>query len=429
MSGLTRRRLLAGAAAVPVLNGLAQAQQPNRRAHSRHRVLVSTDIGGSDPDDFQSMVHFLVYSDLFDVEGLVSSPWGPGRKAHILEVIDRYEADYARLRTWSERYTSPDRLRSITKQGETDFAVGAGYNRATEGSDWIISCARNGDPRPLYVLVWGTIEDVAQALHDEPSIKEKLRIYFIGGPNKKWCPAAYNYVEQHHPDLWIIENNSSYRGWFVGGDQTGDLGNRSFVETHIQGHGALGEYFSTHLGGVIKMGDTPSVTYMMGSPENPTRPGWGGRFVRAWDRPKLVLDRHATVEDRIETFGLLEIVLPGPAGHETSLLIDGQEFPAVFEEPGQYRFRFVTKETKQWSYRTKSTSPELDGLTGGFTSFDAPADAASRPSAAHPNWWTDDPDPALAEGQHQGAVTVSQWRGEFLRDFAERMLRCQDPRA
>ncbi len=88
-------------------------------------MLVSTDIGGSDPDDFQSMVHFLVYSDLFDVEGLVSSPWGPGRKRHILEVIDRYEADYPSLRTWSERYPSPERLRSITKQGETEFAVGA----------------------------------------------------------------------------------------------------------------------------------------------------------------------------------------------------------------------------------------------------------------------------------------------------------------
>ena len=30
----------------------------------RPRVIVSTDIGGTDPDDFQSMVHFLVYSDM-----------------------------------------------------------------------------------------------------------------------------------------------------------------------------------------------------------------------------------------------------------------------------------------------------------------------------------------------------------------------------
>ena len=54
----------------------------------RYRVIVSTDIGGSDPDDFQSMVHYLLYSDLFDTEGLISSPWGDGRKEDILAVID-----------------------------------------------------------------------------------------------------------------------------------------------------------------------------------------------------------------------------------------------------------------------------------------------------------------------------------------------------
>ena len=48
-------------------------------AGRRHRVLVSTDIGGTDPDDFQSMAHLLVYADCFDIEGLVSSPYGPGR--------------------------------------------------------------------------------------------------------------------------------------------------------------------------------------------------------------------------------------------------------------------------------------------------------------------------------------------------------------
>ena len=38
------------------------------------RVLISTDIGGTDPDDNQSMIHLMMYSDLFQLEGLVSSP-------------------------------------------------------------------------------------------------------------------------------------------------------------------------------------------------------------------------------------------------------------------------------------------------------------------------------------------------------------------
>ena len=75
----------------------------------RCRVLVSSDIGGTDPDDFQSMVHLLVYSDLFDLEGLVSSPHGPDRKENMLQVIDLYARDYPQLKAHSSRYpaTSP----------------------------------------------------------------------------------------------------------------------------------------------------------------------------------------------------------------------------------------------------------------------------------------------------------------------------------
>ncbi|WP_310586132.1 nucleoside hydrolase-like domain-containing protein [Telluribacter humicola] len=35
------------------------------------RILISTDIGGTDPDDNQSMAHLLMYSDRFMIEGLV----------------------------------------------------------------------------------------------------------------------------------------------------------------------------------------------------------------------------------------------------------------------------------------------------------------------------------------------------------------------
>lgn len=57
----------------------------------RYRIIISTDIGGSDPDDFQSLVHYLLYSDLFDTEGILSSAWGDGTVEDILKVIDIYE--------------------------------------------------------------------------------------------------------------------------------------------------------------------------------------------------------------------------------------------------------------------------------------------------------------------------------------------------
>ena len=211
---------------------------------SRPRVIVSTDIGGTDFDDFQSLVHLLLYSDVLDIEGLVASPWGAARnrKDNILKVIDQYAADYPRLRTWSERYPTPDALRALTKQGGTDSADPRGWGGRTEGSDWIIRAARRDDPRPLWLLVWGGIDDVAQALHDDPTIKSRLRIYWIGGPNKKWSTTAYDYLTREHPDLWIIEANSTYRGWFTGGDQAGALGNTAFVAARVKHRGALGDY-------------------------------------------------------------------------------------------------------------------------------------------------------------------------------------------
>ncbi|MEO8368440.1 MAG: DUF1593 domain-containing protein [Candidatus Solibacter sp.] len=176
---------------------------------ARQRVIVSSDIGGTDPDDFQSMVHFLLYADMFDVEGIISSPYGPGRKEHILQIIDLYARDYANLKTHSAKYPAPDALRAISKQGAIDGAGLNGFAAATEGSRWIVECARRADSRPLYVLVWGGIDDLAQALHDAPDILPKLRVYFIGGPNKMWSVNAYNYIEANHPKLWMIEANST----------------------------------------------------------------------------------------------------------------------------------------------------------------------------------------------------------------------------
>src|SRR5262245_64157144 len=96
--------------------GVAAIQPQSAAQTVRPRVIVTTDIGGTDQDDFQSMVHFLLCSDAFDVEGLVSSPYGPGRREHILQVIDRYAADYSSLKRHSAGYPEPDTLRRMAKQ-------------------------------------------------------------------------------------------------------------------------------------------------------------------------------------------------------------------------------------------------------------------------------------------------------------------------
>lgn len=392
------------------------------------RVIISSDIGGTDPDDFQSMVHALLYSDVIDLEGLISSPFGPGRKEHIFEVIDAYAQDYENLRTHSPRYPTPEVLRALTQQGETEAAPYAGVRRTTDGSRWIVRSAERNDSRPLHILVWGGIEDLAQALHDAPHVASKLRVYFIGGPNKKWSPDAYRYIVDHHPDLWMIESNSTYRGFFLGGDQSDEWSNSGFVTRHIAGKGALGRYFATHLGGVIKMGDTPSLGWLLkGTPAEPSWPSWGGRYVRAWERPFSKFSRLTGSADRVEIFSIVEFVLPlghnPPARPEGRMRVENQSLVGHADEQGNLRFVFCPRDAKTFRYTIESNAPGLDGQRGEIVSVLPAQSQALAPSERFLNWWTDDPSPDLAEGDHLGARSVNQWRRDFLSDFAARLRR------
>jgi len=402
-------------------------------AAEKPRVIVSSDIGGTDQDDNQSMAHVLLYADTLDLEGLIASPYGPGRKRDILGAIDAYEKDFTTLRTHSARYPTPAALRAITKQGAPEAVGDAGYDVPSEGSQWIMECARRSDPRPLWVLVWGGIDDLAQALHDAPDILPKLRVYWIGGPNKKWSANAYNYLEQNHRNLWIIEANSTYTGWFFGGNQQGEWGNVEFIQQHVAGHGALGDYLASFGRGSMKMGDTPSVAYLLSAaPEDPAQPHWGGSFIRAWDRPRAVFDRLTTAADRVELYAIVDLELPRGHGmtvsHRAHLAMENQMIPGCVDpKTGVLRFRFSPKAARTWNYTIYSDLPTLDGKTGAITSFLTPPEAAQHPSPQHPNWWADDLSPDLAQGGQHGAKTVSRWREEFLRDFAARMKRCAAP--
>lgn len=396
----------------------------------RRRVVVSTDIGGTDPDDYQSMVHLLVSADRMDLEGLISSPFGSGRKQDILDVIDIYAKDYPNLSTWSSNYPTPSYLRGITKQGATASMGFVGYGQPSEGSAWIVHCARKPDLRPLHVLVWGGIDDLAQALHDAPDILPKLRVYYIGGPNKKWSADAYQYIADHCPTLSIIEANSTYRGWFVGGDQNGDYGNSSFVEKHIADYGHLGEYFATKLSGTIKMGDTPSVAWVLNNDTaDPASAGWGGQFVRAWERPHKVFDHLTSTSDKIEQFGVAEfrfLVQPNCSETTSFLEFENQKLKGYWNG-SEMCFRCSPKKATTNKYSITSKISKLDGKKGQFKSFVPPIERLTEVSSHYPNWWTDTPDPQWAEGKYQGAKSVNQWRHEFLDDFAVSMRRCANP--
>lgn len=426
---MNRLKRLAGLFLIGVLTMTCLHQcARNDQSEVLPRVIISTDIGGTDPDDFQSMIHLLMYADCFRIEGLISSPFGDGRKQDLLDMIGLYEEDLEALKAHANGFPDPEFLRTICKQGAVPAAPFKGYDTPTEGSEWIIKCANNRSDQPLYVLVWGGIEDLAQALHDDPGIEDHIRVYWIGGPNKKWSVNAYSYIAEHHPGLWMIEANATYRGWFLDDDSPENLTNETFFENHIRGSGAMGTAFENYYGGRIKMGDTPSLVYLMnGDQDDPRGESWGGSFARIGHSSRYLFDRNTTVADTVVAYGVVEWRFRGPDldipadSACFTLEISNQVWPGYALGEGLYGVRYSSKKPEICTYVTASDIPELDGHSGQFVSIAPwPGDPGPDDFLLGNDWYTDRPEPELFFGIQQGARTVSKHRVQFLTDWAKR---------
>ena len=411
------------------------------------RILVSTDIGGTDEDDNQSMLHLLMYSDRFDIEGLVSTAsYGSGNKEEILKMIDLYEQDYPVLRAHSKGFPSPDRLRGITKQGVRDESPLAGYGAPTEGSKWIVDRARKRDSRPLWVLVWGALEDVAQALHDAPDIADKIRVYWIGGPNKKWGSNGYNYIVENFPGLWIIENNTAYAGFIGNRADPGKYQTGNFDQC-LRGAGACGDAVTRYSKGIVKMGDTPSLLYLMtGDPENPCEEHWGGQFEPMDVSPKFLVTGPLSVRDTVPVYALMEWHLRGPVVDVPAdsvcltMRVADQNWRGYYVGGGEYIVRYAPKAAATLHYTITSpipgfpeqegdyvVAPEWPGvsMTGGWKYSVSGVNIMPVPVPVGKHWYTDlysgrgvDPDFHYLLTPMQ---TIAKWREAALRDWETRL--------
>ena len=410
------------------VTGIAQQRVP-----VKPRILISTDIGGTDPDDNQSMTHFLMYSDRFDTEGLVSSPsYGNGTKQDILTMIDLYEKDLPKLKQHAKGYPDPDALRAVCKQGRHGAAPFKGYSTATEGSDWIINCAHRKSNRPLWVLVWGGLEDLAQALHDAPDIQTKIRVYWIGGPNKKWSVNSYAYIAQNFPNLWIIEANGSYNGFFSDNSVPDSLSNRAYHDQYIRGAGHLGNDFKNYYKGTIKMGDTPSLLYMMdGDPTNPSRESWGGSFEKVNHSSHHTYDRMTTLADTVRVYSVVQLHFKGPQSNvlpdsacftmRVKAQIGEQTWPGYYLGKGHYAIMYAPKQTETLTYTIQSEIPGFPQQSGQLMVNNIwPGIRGATDFRLGPNWYTDRRNPALFDGRQQGSKTVLKWRNAALLDWAKR---------
>lgn len=307
------------AAPVGTLSPEVTGKQAPRTDGPRPRVIVSADFppldvipGGagygpaekrSDPDDVQSMVRFLLYTNEFDVEALVASSAtfaNVANKQPLLDILDLYDKVDENLRSRDARYPTASDLRSLTWQGRSGnwgkpAAEVLGEGKDSEASEAIIRIVDSTDPRPVWVLVWGGPQEVAQAIwkvQQERSPAEldqfisKLRIFMIGLGDKPGQDGSGQWMLDQFPNLFVIVSQKTYSGMFA---QNSALGSLAWLNANIrEGHGPLGNVyprsgFYPDTPG-MQEGDTPSFLYLvsalrgMNDPENPDEESWGGRY-------------------------------------------------------------------------------------------------------------------------------------------------------
>jgi len=245
----------------------------------KQRLIVCTDLGGTDPDDTQSMIHLLVCSNVIDIEGLISQQvWAdyPEKTAKILEVINWYQEVLPRLKKQAAGYPDASYLRSITKQGQAKSNMsGVGVGKDSPGSELIISAVdKKGDNRPVWIAGWGGLNTVAQALWKIKNTRskkavnafvKKIRIYDVLGQDD-----AGAWIAKNFPEIMYIRNKKIY-GWAPSDDWT---------KNNVQNRMPLGSHYPNRIWATE--GDTPSFLYVYANglnvPEHIDYGGWGGRF-------------------------------------------------------------------------------------------------------------------------------------------------------
>jgi hypothetical protein len=271
----------------------------------RVRVVVMTDIA-NEPDDQMSMVRFLVYSNQFDVEGLVAttSTWMKNkvRPDVIRSVLEAYAQVQPNLARHQPGFPSADSLLGVVVEGQPSYGMAAvGPDKMSAGAELILRAADKSDPRPLWVLAWGGTNTLAQALlraraarpaAQLAALVSKLRVYAISDQDD-----AGPWLRREFPELHYIAIPSTQDGdQYYQATWTGISGDRfyknapgadfttftdAWVNTNIRSKGPLGKLYPVPC--CIHEGDTPSFLGLidngLASAMSPTYGGWGGRYV------------------------------------------------------------------------------------------------------------------------------------------------------
>jgi hypothetical protein len=253
--------------------------QAQLTSSDKQRLIVTTDMGGTDPDDTESMVHLLVCSNTIDLEGLISSQvWmdDPDKTPKIREMVEHFGEVLPRLKKHAQGYPELSFLRSIIKRGqEKSNMSGVGEGKDSPGSDLIIKAIdKKDDKRPVWIAAWGGMNTVAQALWKVKNTRSKkafeefvrkIRIYDILGQDD-----AGAWISKNFPDIMYIRNIKIY-GWGPSDE---------WIRENIQNCKPFGDNYPNRVW--VPEGDSPSFFYVIANglnvPKHIDYGGWGGRF-------------------------------------------------------------------------------------------------------------------------------------------------------
>jgi hypothetical protein len=248
------------------------------------------------------MAHLLMYADEVNIRGIIPHRLQAGGVKATMLAIDAYEQDYNNPANQYKAldYPPPDALRAtIAQSGQAARRMLIQEAKQATADD------------PLYVLVWGNMQVLRDALMEEPAIADHLRVLSIGthirSPRdnpcyeENWNGAGRQdiYTDPRFQNLWWVESDWTFEGMFMGDEPENLL-------KQLKGYGALGQHIWDVVQPVkwahyFRAGDTPSLLYVLDpnhSLDNPTEGSWAGKFYQPFPeaRPNYYTDVNGGLE-------------------------------------------------------------------------------------------------------------------------------------
>lgn len=291
-----------------------QAFGSQRQAESslKPRIIVLTDVSSWETDDSESLVRLLVHADMFEIEGLVYTTGYSLTETRddffqlIHDAIDAYEKDLENLMKRSGQFgfledesqqsigywPSADYFRERTMFGSKRRGIKyIGKDNVSDGSNLIIEQADEEDDRPLWILIWGGGNTLAQSIwqvqqeRNEAELKSflnKIPTYAITDQDRSHERGTPFDISSHQWMRKEFEKDLKFLWCECAWKHQNDTGRKNWDQyaLHIQNHGNLGKVYPKYKFGVE--GDTPSFLHVMpnglNNPLIPGQIGWSGYF-------------------------------------------------------------------------------------------------------------------------------------------------------